>query len=257
MKLKLLLVLSLSGSLALAQNVGINSTGAAPNASAMLDIVSSSKGLLIPRVALTQTTSNSPIGAGIASSLLVYNTATVNDVTPGYYYWDGSKWVTLITSANASTYAGGSSCCSGWTLKSVVNSTMANTSYVYGSAGVAVAGKEYMIIGVYRASEFTLAASDVLFLVNAQSVYPGNVDGHGSNFEVANEMVVNTTTHAGLGYDLKRLYFCAPYLDGQSGTVIQLPMAYSNFWVGLRGDGSFYLRELFAGLDFGIYIFER
>jgi len=61
-----------------AQNVGINSTGAAPNASAMLDITSS------------------PITTP-ATSLLVYNTATAgaspNNVTPGYYYWDGAKWV--------------------------------------------------------------------------------------------------------------------------------------------------------------------
>ena len=78
-----------------AQNVSINTTGAAPNASAGLDIDFTNKGLLIPRVALTITTSNAPIGAGIATSLMVYNTATVNDVIPGYYYWDGTKWVRL------------------------------------------------------------------------------------------------------------------------------------------------------------------
>ena len=77
----------------IAQNVGINSTGAAPNTSAMLDVSSTNTGVLIPRVPLTQTTSNAPIGAGVATSLLVYNTATINDVTPGYYYWDGGKWV--------------------------------------------------------------------------------------------------------------------------------------------------------------------
>lgn len=69
-----------------AQNVSINSTGATPNASAGLDVDFTNKGFLIPRVALTQTTSNAPIGATIITSLLVYNTATVNDVTPGFYY---------------------------------------------------------------------------------------------------------------------------------------------------------------------------
>lgn len=85
---------------AISQNVGINATGAAPNASAMLDVDATNKGLLIPRVALTSTTSNAPIGAGIANSLLVYNTATAgtapNNVTPGYYYWDGTSWVRLL-----------------------------------------------------------------------------------------------------------------------------------------------------------------
>jgi len=83
----------------IAQNVGINTTGATPDASAMLDIVSSNKGLLIPRVALTATNSNAPIGNGIATGLLVYNTATTgtapNDVVPGFYYWNAEGWVSL------------------------------------------------------------------------------------------------------------------------------------------------------------------
>lgn len=79
-----------------AQNVGINSTGAAPAASAMLDITSTSSGLLIPRVALTAANAAGPVTAP-ATSLLVYNTATAgtipNAVVPGFYYWDGAMWV--------------------------------------------------------------------------------------------------------------------------------------------------------------------
>lgn len=79
-----------------AQNVAISNTNAAPNASAMLDIVSSSSGLLVPRVALTALNAAGPISSP-ATSLLVYNTATAgttpNVVTPGFYYWDGAKWV--------------------------------------------------------------------------------------------------------------------------------------------------------------------
>src|SRR4051812_17497608 len=71
-----------------AQSVAINTTGAMANASAALDISFTNKGILIPQVALIQTTSSAPVGAGIANSLLVYNTATVNDVVAGYYYWN-------------------------------------------------------------------------------------------------------------------------------------------------------------------------
>jgi trimeric autotransporter adhesin len=78
------------------QNVGINSTGAVPNSSAMLDIVSNNMGLLVPRVALVATNNAAPVTVP-AISLLVYNTATAgvapNNVTPGYYFWDGAKWV--------------------------------------------------------------------------------------------------------------------------------------------------------------------
>ncbi len=76
------------------QNVAINTTGAAPDASAILDVSSTNKGLLVPRVALTQTSLATPITAP-ATSLLVYNTATINDVTPGYYFWDGTQWQSI------------------------------------------------------------------------------------------------------------------------------------------------------------------
>ncbi|MDA9564306.1 hypothetical protein N9R81_06520 [Flavobacteriales bacterium] len=84
-----------------AQNVGINATGASPDASAILDISSTDKGLLTPRVSLTATSTAAPITSP-ATSLLVYNTNTAGDVTPGYYYWDGAKWVRLINNTNPS-----------------------------------------------------------------------------------------------------------------------------------------------------------
>jgi len=108
---KLLFNLMLTGSLlfillkdAGAQNIGINATGATPAASAMLDVSAIDKGLLIPRVALTATNSASPVTAP-TTSLLVYNTATAgispNDVAPGYYYWSGSAWIGLLSSASS------------------------------------------------------------------------------------------------------------------------------------------------------------
>ena len=90
---------------AFSQNIGINSTGVSPNTSALLDVDAApgnNKGMLIPRVPLTITTSNAPIGASITTSLLVYNTATINDVTPGYYYWGGAAWVRFNTGTSAS-----------------------------------------------------------------------------------------------------------------------------------------------------------
>lgn len=66
-----------------------------PNKSAAVDIQSSKRGLLIPRVNLKSTVDAETI-LSPAQSLMVYNQATTtvgtNDVTPGYYYWDGAKW---------------------------------------------------------------------------------------------------------------------------------------------------------------------
>ncbi len=86
-----------------AQNVGINGTGAAPATSAMLDIDATNKGVLVPRVPLSATNSNAPIGATVVNSLLVFNTFTGGPVgytvSPGYYYWNSTtaRWVGIST----------------------------------------------------------------------------------------------------------------------------------------------------------------
>src|SRR5690554_5589861 len=74
--------------------VGINTTD--PKAS--LDVESTDSGILIPRVALSATNISAPIVAPDISEL-IYNTATAgtspNNVSPGFYYWNGSLWVGL------------------------------------------------------------------------------------------------------------------------------------------------------------------
>jgi hypothetical protein len=78
-----------------AQNIGINPTGTSPNASAMLDVAASDKGILIPRVSLTSTTDLATI-ANPATSLLVYNTNTgMTNGSEGFYYWNGNSWIKL------------------------------------------------------------------------------------------------------------------------------------------------------------------
>lgn len=98
-KLLLSAILILHIAFLYSQNVGINATGGAPNASAGLDVDFNNRGVLIPRVALTATNAAGPITSP-ATSLLVYNTATAgtapNNVTPGYYYWNGTAWVRLL-----------------------------------------------------------------------------------------------------------------------------------------------------------------
>lgn len=79
-----------------AQNVGINATGVTPDASAGLDVNFTDKGVLVPRVQLTSTLVAAPV-VSPADALLVYNTQTISDVIPGFYYWNtaGNKWIQL------------------------------------------------------------------------------------------------------------------------------------------------------------------
>ena len=79
-----------------AQSLAINTTGATAHASSVLDVSSSSKGMLIPRVALTGTSDVATI-VSPANSLLIYNTATVSNVTPGFYYWNSTAWTKVVT----------------------------------------------------------------------------------------------------------------------------------------------------------------
>lgn len=95
------LFLLIINTISFSQSVGISATGTAPpNASAGLDVSSANKGVLIPRIALTSTASSSPLASHVAG-MLVYNTATDGDVTPGFYYNNGATWVSGFPKANA------------------------------------------------------------------------------------------------------------------------------------------------------------
>lgn len=74
------------------EGVSIKSNASAPHASAMLDIESLTKGLLIPRVSLSSTSNGSNPVANPATGLLVYNIANTANLNPGFYYWNGSAW---------------------------------------------------------------------------------------------------------------------------------------------------------------------
>lgn len=72
---------------ATAQSVAINNDGSTAHSSAILDIKSTNKGLLIPR--MTQAQRNAI--ASPATGLLIFQT----DGTSGHYFYNGSSWVPL------------------------------------------------------------------------------------------------------------------------------------------------------------------
>lgn len=94
MKKKLLLVFLTVSPVAFSQ-VGVGTT--TPRAA--LEVTSATNGFLTPQIALSATTVSAPVvnpvGGALLAGTIVYNTATVNDVTPGYYYWNGTAWVRM------------------------------------------------------------------------------------------------------------------------------------------------------------------
>jgi trimeric autotransporter adhesin len=74
-------------------NVGVNTT--TPDPSAALDVTSTNKGMLVPRMTEAQKTAI----ATPATGLLVYQT----DATAGFYYYNGTAWVSFSSGATGAT----------------------------------------------------------------------------------------------------------------------------------------------------------
>ncbi len=142
-------ILVLSVSVTIAQSVAINTTGAAADASAMLDVTNTTKGMLLPRVALTARNSAAPVTTP-ATSLLVYNTATAgagaNTVTPGYYYWNGTLW-TRLSAGNE-----------GWLLNGNVGITNPLAPATYGTS---VIGATENWLGTTDANDIVLGTNNL------------------------------------------------------------------------------------------------
>jgi len=138
-KITLLLLILLSTISGFSQ-VGINSDGSNPDNSSMLDIKSTSKGILIPRMSQSERVAIlSP-----ANGLMVYQT----NGTTGFYFYDGSSWVRLATGTEASYTAG--------TGIGISNNTITNVSP--DQTVTLTAGGSTSITGTYP--NFTISSTD-------------------------------------------------------------------------------------------------
>ncbi len=93
--LKLILVILIVSLTAYSQSISINNDGTAPNASAMLDIKSTTKGLLIPRMTTVQRTGI----AAPAKGLLVYDTDNNS-----FWFYTGTAWNDLSAGGSNSSW---------------------------------------------------------------------------------------------------------------------------------------------------------
>ncbi|MEM4166594.1 MAG: hypothetical protein QW255_04540, partial [Candidatus Bilamarchaeaceae archaeon] len=93
-----------NNAIAILSKVSIGDNGA--ENSAVLELIASNKGLLIPKVSLVSKNLPDPIN-NPALGLLVYNvnTSQSGNIYPGFYAWNGNEWLRLIfdsDSVNAS-----------------------------------------------------------------------------------------------------------------------------------------------------------
>ena len=100
------------------------------NINSLLELESTTKGLLIPRIALTtNSTTASPLASHVAG-MIIYNTATVGDVVPAFYYNDGAKWVRIAGEGVASTEP--------WFKEATTTSATSNTQNIYQMGNVGI-----------------------------------------------------------------------------------------------------------------------
>lgn len=126
-------IISVTPAIAQKDNVGIGTSK--PDQSAVLDISSSNKGLLMPRMSLQQRNSiQSP-----AKGLIVYQT----DMLSGFYFYDGAEWKPLVSETSANSVAADPN---DWTLNGNANATA--TSFLGTPAGIPI----NFMIGTTRAA---------------------------------------------------------------------------------------------------------
>jgi len=114
------LLFSVSSLIVYSQSVGINTDGSSADASSILDVKSTTKGVLVPRMTLLQRNDiSSP-----ANGLLVYQT----DNTPGFYFYNGSSWIRTATADNA-TYTAGTGISISSNVVSLGNTTVSSGNY--------------------------------------------------------------------------------------------------------------------------------
>jgi len=183
------IVFFLFGSLNIfSQGVAINTDGTAAANSAMLDVSSTSMGILIPRMDIAQRNLiDSP-----ATGLLIYQT----DNTPGFYFYDGSAWVvvgngatsindlndglsdnnSLYMGADAGNLAGSNKYSTGvgvWSLKYVTTGA-SNTALGTSSLMSLTEGSNNTVIGANALPAITTTSNNTVLGTNAgQSVTGG------------------------------------------------------------------------------------
>lgn len=240
MKKTITFLLLLSTSFAVrSQNIGINVTGFAPNASALLDIdgaglpANAQRGLLIPRVALTATNAAAPVVAP-ATSLLVYNTATAgvtpNNVTPGFYYWNGTTWVRFGTGNP------------GWTILGNAGTTPA-TNFLGTTDNQDLAlrtnnTERMRVLAANGRVGIGLTAPTSLLEVNsgplADAIYghSNNVGGYlGRETNISFGVPVQTVLGAGVYANNPAAGYTSVYSQSTGAATVAASINYSNVWI--------------------------
>ena len=165
-----------------------------PNASAALEIVSPDKGLLIPSVSLTNTSTFAPITGTASTShdgMIVWNqsTSTANDLQGvGFYYWEGGAagyWYKLSTDAGVNPGTVTNS-----TLRWNGSSWVEDTTFLNSGTGTATLASNVTVTGTLEVSDNVSITANLT--VTGTTEITGNTTVT-SDFEVGNDTSLGGT----------------------------------------------------------------
>lgn len=93
--------------LAVAGQMKIGNNATTINSASLLELETTNKGLVFPRVSLSDISSSSPLPSGLLTGTLVYNTnsSITNGNGIGLYVWNGSIWMQVTPSISASAWS--------------------------------------------------------------------------------------------------------------------------------------------------------
>jgi hypothetical protein len=263
LKITILIIFGINSNFA---QIGIGNT----SPQAALDVTSTNDGLLMPRVALSATniaTINTP-----TISEMVYNSATSaagpNQVTPGFYYWDGALWVKIVTGSGAPVTS------NNWT---TTGNSGTNSSNFIGTTDP-VAFKIYtsnaerikvLPDGQVAINDATPSATD---LVSAKTISTDNktvafhayntkddgfgIIGENSGFTGRGIVGINTDGDSGIGVYGETNALYEPGIQGFSSSItgtgiVGVGNNLGNGNVSIKGSGAAFSGEEYASISFG------
>ena len=171
----------LGGSGALAQGLSVNNTGATAATSAILDVSSTTQGVLVPRMSSTQ---RSAISAPV-TGLVVYQT----DAPAGFYYYNGSVWALLNTPSGTA---------SGDLTGTYPNPTLTTTGVAAATYGSATTSPT---IAVDTKGRITTASNTTITGVVPGGTAGGNLSGTYPNPSIASLPAIGAASITGLTAD--------------------------------------------------------
>lgn len=170
-----------------AQNVAINTDGAAADASAILDVKSNNKGMLVPRMTTAQR-----IGIGSpAPGLLVYDTDTNN-----FWFFNGVGWTQMTTGSSGPWATNGNN---------IVNTNTGRVGIGVTTPNAKLAIDSGLLIDQNEDNTGTLSSALVFGNDNrvgiSRSYLPGSTSRSGLAFHTSNarRMLIDSTGQVGIG----------------------------------------------------------